>query len=71
MNPYISVEKHTNGFIVFKETTEKGIKNGQVFHPLRVAVSGRTTGPSLFHMMEVMGKAEVLRRIKAALARFF
>jgi len=48
-----------------------GMKAGQVFHPIRVAISGRTTGPSLFHMMEIMGKDEVLRRIKICLSLFF
>lgn len=43
-----------------------GLKNGQVFHPVRVAVSGRTKGPSLFHMLEVMKKPTVLARIRAA-----
>lgn len=42
----------------------KGIKNGQVFHPVRVAVSGRTKGPSLFHMLEVMGRERVLKRLR-------
>ena len=46
---------------------EKNLKTGQVFHPLRVAVSGRTTGPSLFHMMEALGKEKVLSRIQKAL----
>lgn len=43
------------------------LKNGQVFHPVRVAVSGRTKGPSLFHMLEVMGKERVLSRISITL----
>jgi glutamyl/glutaminyl-tRNA synthetase len=46
---------------------ENGLKNGQVFHPVRVAVSGRTKGPSLFHMLEVLGKARVLARISQTL----
>jgi nondiscriminating glutamyl-tRNA synthetase len=50
---------------------EHGLKAGQVFHPMRVALSGRTTGPSLFHMMEIMGKDEVIRRIKICLEKFF
>jgi glutamyl/glutaminyl-tRNA synthetase len=49
----------------------KGIKTGQVFHPIRVAVSGRTQGPSLFHMMELMGKDEVVRRLSVAVSKFF
>jgi nondiscriminating glutamyl-tRNA synthetase len=35
---------------------DRGVKNGAVFHPLRVAVSGRTEGPSLWHMIEYLGK---------------
>jgi glutamyl/glutaminyl-tRNA synthetase len=50
---------------------EKGIKTGQVFHPVRVAISGRTQGPSLFHMMEVMGKDEVVRRINSCIGKYF
>jgi len=39
-------------------------------HPVRVAVSGRGEGPSLFHMLEVLGKNRVLKRIDTTLARF-
>ncbi|MBI4052246.1 MAG: glutamate--tRNA ligase [Elusimicrobia bacterium] len=45
----------------------EGLKTGQVFHPVRVAVSGRTQGPSLFGMLEVLGKEKVLSRIDSAL----
>jgi nondiscriminating glutamyl-tRNA synthetase len=45
---------------------ERGVKNGATFHPLRVAVSGRTEGPSLFHMVEYLGKARSLERIGRA-----
>ncbi|MDR2191433.1 MAG: glutamate--tRNA ligase [Endomicrobium sp.] len=50
---------------------EKGIGTGKVFHPIRAAVSGRTQGPSLFHMMEVMGKDKVVKRLDAAVEKFF
>jgi len=39
-----------------------GCKTGDLVHPARVAVSGRTVGPSLYHMLEVMGKERVLAR---------
>jgi glutamyl-tRNA synthetase len=45
---------------------ERGVKNGATFHPLRVAVSGRTEGPSLFHMVEYLGKERTLQRIQKA-----
>ena len=50
---------------------ELGFSNGKVFHPIRVAISGRTQGPSLFHMMDVMGKDEVLKRIQLTVDKFF
>jgi glutamyl-tRNA synthetase len=39
-----------------------GCKTGDLVHPARVAVSGRGVGPSLYHMLEVMGKERVLQR---------
>lgn len=46
--------------------SERSLKTGQVFHPLRVAVSGRTEGPTLFLMLEVLGKKTVLERLHSA-----
>jgi glutamyl-tRNA synthetase len=45
---------------------ELGVSAAQVIHPTRVAVSGRTVGPGLFEMIEVMGKERVLRRLRMA-----
>lgn len=45
---------------------ERDLKTGKVFHPIRVAVSGRTQGPTLFGMLELLGREEVLRRFAAA-----
>ncbi len=52
-----------------EEAQKNALKNGQVFHPVRVAVSGRTKGPSLFHMLEVLGKERVLARIDRAIGK--
>jgi glutamyl-tRNA synthetase len=35
----------------------------------RVAVTGRSAGPPLFEMLEVLGRDESLRRLRAGLAR--
>jgi glutamyl-tRNA synthetase len=43
-----------------------GIKTGELIHPSRVAVSGRGVGPSLYHMLEVMGKERVISRFAKA-----
>jgi len=48
---------------------ELGLKTGQLFGTLRVAVTGRTAAPPLFQTMAVLGKECCLRRIEAALAR--
>lgn len=49
--------------------TELGLKTGQLFGVLRVAVTGRTAAPPLFQTMAVLGKERCLRRIEAALQR--
>jgi glutamyl-tRNA synthetase len=49
---------------------DKDLKTGKVFHPVRVATSGRTDGPTLFGMLEHLGKERVLARIKDARERF-
>ena len=46
---------------------ELSLSTGEVFHPLRVALTGKTKGPGLFELAEVMGKDEVLRRIEQTL----
>jgi glutamyl-tRNA synthetase len=43
----------------------KGIKLGQAAQPLRAALTGRTTSPPVFAMLEVLGKQESLVRIMA------
>ncbi len=37
--------------------------------PIRVAVTGRSVGPPLWESLEVLGREETLRRLRAALAR--
>ncbi|GGV33076.1 glutamate--tRNA ligase [Kitasatospora herbaricolor] len=44
-----------------------GIKPKFAFTPLRVAVTGRRVSPPLFESMELLGRAETLRRLAAAL----
>jgi glutamyl-tRNA synthetase len=43
---------------------ELGIKWGLLIHPMRVVLSGRTYGPGLFEMMEVLGKEKCLERME-------
>ena len=45
---------------------ELGIKAGQMFQPIRVAVCGRKNAPPLFETLEVLGKETTLKRITLA-----
>lgn len=47
---------------------ELGLKAGQLFGILRVAVTGLTVAPPLFETMVVLGKTTCLKRIQQALA---
>ena len=46
-----------------------GLKLGKAQAPVRVAVTGRRVGPPLFESLEVLGRDESLRRMRAALDR--
>jgi glutamyl-tRNA synthetase len=48
---------------------ELGIKAGQMFQPIRVAVCGRKNAPPLFETLEVLGKETVMARIEEAVQR--
>ena len=45
---------------------ELGVKAGQMFQPIRVAVCGRKNAPPLFETLEVLGKETTLARIEQA-----
>ena len=45
------------------------VKPGKVFQPVRVAIAGKTVSPGIFESVELLGRAETLRRIDAALQR--
>ena len=47
-----------------------GLKVGALVHPTRLAVTGTNAGPSLYHLLEILGKEKVLARLDRALAKF-
>ncbi len=56
---------------VFKEVcAELGIKMGQIGPAVRIALCGGTVSPSIYEVMEVLGKEETCRRLTRAVARF-
>lgn len=48
---------------------ELNVGAGKLIHPLRFAISGASQGPSLFHLVEILGKETTLRRISLAIKR--
>ena len=50
------------------EAAALGAKVGALVQPARVACTGSLVGPSLYHLLEVLGRARVERRFDRALA---
>lgn len=50
-----------------KVADELNIGKGKLIHPLRLAVSGQSTGPGMFDLLFILGKDEVLNRIESAI----
>jgi glutamyl-tRNA synthetase len=48
---------------------ELGVKAGILVHPTRLACTGAPAGPSLYHLMEIIGKDRTLARLNRAIAR--
>jgi glutamyl-tRNA synthetase len=48
---------------------ELGLKAGQMFQPIRVAVCGKKNAPPLFETLEVVGKEKTLERIGQAIEK--
>ena len=49
-----------------KISEELNIGKGKLIHPLRLAVSGQSTGPGMFDLLYILGKDEVVKRIEVA-----
>jgi glutamyl-tRNA synthetase len=50
--------------------TELGVKVGVLIHPMRLACTGNPNGPSLYHLLEVLGNEKVIGRIERVVAGF-
>lgn len=46
---------------------ELGVKVGALVGPTRVALTGSKVGPSLYHLMEILGRERVIARMRRAL----
>ena len=55
--------------IVSDTATSLNVGKGKLIHPLRLAVSGQSTGPGMFDLLVILGKDEVLERIETAIEK--
>jgi glutamyl-tRNA synthetase len=62
-------DHETVGATLAAVAKEFGVKTGVLVHPTRLACCGNTAGPSLYHLIAVLGKARVLHRIDLALGQ--
>ncbi len=59
---------HDALFPLLKDAGEKiDMKLGKVMAPFRAAITGSTASPSMFEVMELLGREETLKRLNAAL----
>lgn len=54
---------------LIKVSEKFGINKGKIIHPLRLALSGTSAGPGIFDLIYILGKEEVIERIKLAIDR--
>jgi len=50
--------------------TELGIGGGDLIHPVRVAITGKSVSPGLFDVIYLLGKDTTCRRLRQAVNRF-
>ena len=50
-------------------STELNIGKGKLIHPLRLAISGISTGPGVFDIVTILGKDEIIKRIDTAIVK--
>lgn len=44
----------------------EGLKGGDLIHPTRLALTGKTVGPGLFEIVDILGKDEAVSRLNTA-----
>lgn len=62
-----SFDKETIEKTVREYAASKEIPTGKLIHPLRYASTGKSVGPGLFELLEVLGKQKVIERIEKIL----
>ncbi|HMN25942.1 MAG TPA: glutamate--tRNA ligase [Ignavibacteriaceae bacterium] len=64
-----SASKEDYENVLAKVSEELNVGKGKLIHPLRLAVSGQSTGPGMFDLLFILGKDEVIKRIDTAILK--
>jgi glutamyl-tRNA synthetase len=70
----VEVEEFSEAHLeqILRQYSERtGLKLGSIAQPLRVALTGSTVSPSVFEIMEVLGKDESLHRLNSFVSHYF
>jgi glutamyl-tRNA synthetase len=62
--------KHDYEKVLIRISEESGEGKGKLIHPLRLAISGVGGGPGVYDILDIIGKEETMKRLKAAVAHF-
>ncbi len=63
-----TLDRQTAEAVVRGLAAERGVHGREVIHRVRVALTGKTVGPGLFELMEVLGRDRVVARLDRAVA---
>jgi len=63
-----ALDEETARGLLKKLPKELGLGGKKVYQPLRVALTGKTSGPELHHLLPVLGGQRVIVRLQNALA---
>ncbi len=76
MNQLVSILQNSQDFSALslensikQWISDKGLSYGKIMPPLRLVIVGEMKGPNIFDVLEVIGKAESVSRIKNALEK--
>ena len=67
LKPLVKPGKEEFESALHRAAASQHITNGDLIHPLRLAVSGTGAGPGLYDIFQILGKEEVVRRIESTI----
>lgn len=60
-------DDHPYAFLIDRLRRKTGLKGKNLFMPVRAALTGKTWGPELNHVVDLLGKASLLKRVRQAM----